>query len=467
MRKLFLIAFYYSGALITYVDPFYGVLMYTFMNIVRPEQLAWGDRGFAGRIFLIMQLACFTSWFMNKEKLTPEYTPLPFQIKLMLFIIVGIHISGFFGITLPEWQAKWSGQFMKITLFCFIISKSINTPKKLEQYYASALFCFVFLEIWGVFQKLGGNPFMEGIGGDQLGDRNDLGSVAVLYFPMAYYSIYSRNKWVKLGIGIPATIVFIIFILFTESRGAALGLSTCLLLIFLRTPGVQKIKMLFTVGIVGVLLLLVMIPLAPEGFFDDYTARLRTMLGDEDIESGEVEYEGSAAGRLAMWKAAYYFMKQHPEYWLTGLGMKGFRASYFKHIDEIEPYLTPEEYHHILFGGSGGKAIHNTYINMATSGGLLVFLPWSALLFYSWYQAHVIPKRYPRIVDGVNIHNYARAVEIGLLGAFISITFINADFVDFYYWHMAMAGVIANFGKAKLKKEALGEEEDEFLETSL
>ncbi len=104
---------------------------------------------------------------------------------------------------------------------------------------------------------------------------------------------------------------------------------------------------------------------------------------------------------------------------------------------------------------------------MATSGGLLVFLPWSALLLYSWYQAHVTPKRYPRIVDGVDIHNYARAVEIGLFGAFISITFINADFVDFYYWHMAMAGVIANFGKAKLKKEALGEEEDEFLETSL
>lgn len=464
MRKLFLIAFYWGWIFYTFIDPFYGVLLYTFMNIIRPEQLAWGDRAFAGRIFLATQAASFISWFIHKEDLTPEYTPLPFQIKLMIFIAIAIHISGFLGIPDPSTQAKWSSQFMKMTLFCFIISKTINTAKKLEWYYILSLGWFVFLEIWGIFQKLGGNVNMEGIGGDQLSNRNDLSSVVVLYFPMAYYTLYNQKKWIKLFVGIPVTIVFTIFIIFSGSRGAFLGLLACVGFIFLRTPGVQKFKILFTLIVVGALLVAVIVPLAPEDFFDSYTERLQTLFGEEEENTGEVEYEGSAAGRLAMWKAAYYFMKQHPEFWLTGMGMKGFRTNYINYIHELEPYLDERELALIVFHGSGGKAIHNTYINMATSGGLLIFLPWMFLLFFSVFQAHQIPKKYPKFVDGVNIHNYALAIETGLLGAGINVMFINAEFVDFYYWHLAMAGVIANLGMAKLKREKIGLEDEDFIE---
>lgn len=461
MRKLILIAFYYGGVLITYVDPFYGVLLYTFMNIVRPEQLAWGDRAFAGRIFLIVQVACFTSWVFNREKLTPEYTPLPLQIKILIVIVIAMLISWVFAISPPSESSKWSTQFMKITLFCFVISKSINTGKKLDWYFIVSLFFLMFLQLWGIQQKAGGgNPFMENIGGDQLSDRNDLGAVSVMYFPASYYMLYNRKKWIKLFIGIPTTIVSVMFILFTESRGAFLGLAVCFLFMFLRAPGVQKMKMIATVITVGILLIAVMVPLAPEGFFDDYTERLKTMLGEEEDFGEEVEYEGSAAGRLAMWKASYHFMRQHPEFWLTGLGPRGFSAVYFQYIDEIEPHLNEVEYYHILYGGRGGKAIHNTYINMATSGGILVFVPWMFLLFVAVIQAHQIPKTYPKIVDGVNIHNYAMAIELGLLGAGASVMFINAEYVDFYYWYITIVGVIANLGSAQIKKEELGLEEE-------
>ena len=466
MRKLFLLLMYWGSVPVIYIDPFYGVLMYTFMNIVRPEQLAWGDRDFAGRIFLVVQLACFTSWFMNREKLTPEDTPLSLQIKLMLFLIVAIHISGFFGITEPEVQAKWSEQFMKMTLFCFVMSKAINTARKVEIYYVVAIFWFMFLEVWGIFQKLGGNVYMENIGGDQLSNRNDLSSVIVLFFPMAYYSIYSRKKWIRLALGIPGTILFIIFILFTESRGAFLGLTASIIFIFLRTPGVQKIKILFTIMVVGVLLLLIIVSIAPEGFFDTYTERLNTLFGEEQQDTGEVEYEASAAGRLAMWKASLMFMKNHPEFWLTGMGMKGFRTSYFSYIDELEAYLSPEEFLFVIFGGKGGKAIHNTYINMLTSGGILVFFPWIFLLFFSLFQVHRIPKKYPKIIGGVNIHNYALALEAGMIGAGLNVMFINAEFVDFYYWHFAMAGILGNLGKAVLRREGTDFDDEDFEEFS-
>jgi probable O-glycosylation ligase (exosortase A-associated) len=468
MRRLFLLGVYW-GALpvILFTDPFYGILEYVCINIVRPEQLLWGDTGAVGRIFYAVQATCFFSWLVNKNKLSPADTSMPRQIKLMIVISCAMIVSSLLAIGPSETTWKWTTQFMKVSLFCFVLTQAINTAKKVEWYCVASLFFLMFLQVWGIFQKLGGNKFMEGIGGDQLSDRNDLSSVAVMYFPMAYYALYSTKKWIRLFIGIPATIVSVIFILFAESRGGFLGLLVCMLFIFLRTSGFQqRFKMIFTIIVVGALLVAVIVPLAPEGFFEGYSERLKTMLGQNQEESDEVEYEGSAAGRLAMWKAAYHFMRQHPEFWLTGLGMRGFSAIYVNYIDEIAPYLDDTELIHIFYGGSGGKAVHNAYINMATSGGVIVFLPWIYLLFYGWYQAHTIPRKYPQRIDGIDLHNYARAIEIGLVGMYTTITFINTEYVDFYYWHLAMAGILANLGKAKLKQEELGQGDEEMLELS-
>ncbi|MBN2267746.1 MAG: O-antigen ligase family protein [Candidatus Babeliaceae bacterium] len=468
MRLLFLMAIYWGALpIILMTDPFYGVLEYAFINIIRPEQLLWSGAVSVGRIFYAVQAVSFFSWLINRQKFTPENTPVPHQIKVMLIICAGMLISLPFAIGPFETNWKWTFQFIKISLFCFVLSQAINTAKKLEWYYAASLGWFMFLEIWGIYQKLGGNAYMEGIGGDQLGDRNDLSSVIILYLPMAYYFLYNRKRWIRLCIGIPATIISVTFIFFAQSRGGFLGLAICLIFIFMRTSGFQqKIKMIVTLLTVVILLIAFMIPLAPEGFFDEYTARLKTMLGEQSAEdTGEIQYESSAAGRLAMWKAAYYFMRQHPEFWLVGMGQRGFSAIYFRYIHEIALYLNDEDLGHVIYGGQGGKAIHNAYLNIFTSGGFIVFLPWIYLLFFGWYQAHNIPKKYPRIIDGVDIHNYARAVEIGLVGAYATIVFTNTEYVDFYYWHLVMAGIIANLGKAKLKRNELAGEDEEFMET--
>lgn len=465
MRTLFFMALFWGSMAFFFVDPFYGIVHYSLINIIRPEQLLWG--GGVGRIFLMSQAANFAAWLIKKEQLHPEDTPLPTQIKIMLVVGVGMLLSTAFATIPPEDSWIWTSQFFKtIIMFSFLMSKSINSAKKLELYYVISTSWFMLLQVWGIQQKRGGNERMEGLGGVQLGDVNDLASVAVLYFPMAYYMLYSKKRWVRLFVGIPTTLTSIMFILFGGSRGAFMGLAVCGFFIFLRTPGLQKFKMAFTSLIVGALLIGLLSVLAPPGFFDEYTARLKTMTGEESEDTGEVQREGSSAGRIAMWKAAFHLFRQHSEFWLTGMGMRGFSSLYYSYMSEIEPYLEPEEVTLIYHGGEGGKAIHNSYINLATSGGLVVIVPWFYLYFYAWFQAYRIPKKYPKIIDGVDIHNYAKATEIGLIGAALTILFINAEFVDFYYWHMTMAGIIANLGKAQLRRQALGQEDEEFDETT-
>lgn len=465
MRVLFLMTVLW-GALpvILFTDPFYGIVEYSLVNIIRPEQLLWSGAFGVGRIYYAMQVTCFISWLINREKLTPEYTPLPLQMKLLWVLALEMTFVTYTVAVNQDWSWMWTLQFIKATVFCFVMLKSINTAKKLELYYAASIVWFTLLEIWGIQQKLGGNDRMERLGGVLLPDVNGLAAVAIMYFPMAYYTIFSRNKKIKLFIGIPSTIIFMVFILFGGSRGAFLGLMVCLAIIFLKAPGLQKIRIIITLTIIGGLLVVVLRQVAPEGFFDEYVARLSTIQGEENVETGETEREGSSAGRIAMWKGAIAVYKNHPEYWLLGVGMYCYARMYARHLDEIAEVLTEQELAMVYWGGRGGKELHNTYLSVLMGGGAVVFITWMFLVFYAWFQVHTIPRRYPQIVDGVDIHNYARAIEIGIIGYCLCITFINMEFVDFFYWHLTMSGIIVNLGKAKLKREALGLEDEEFTE---
>jgi len=168
-----------------------------------------------------------------------------------------------------------------------------------------------------------------------------------------------------------------------------------------------------------------------------------------------------------MWKGALYIFRKHPEYWLLGVGMTSYRLMYYRrHGHELQAYLNPEEFAYVTYGGGGKKDLHNTYIDVLMGGGLLVFIPWLYLIFYSWRQARNIPRKYPQFIDGVNIHNYACAIEVGIVGYCLSITFVTMEFIDIFYWHLVMVGALANLGQTKLRREAVGDEDEEEIEQS-
>ncbi|GAK59427.1 O-antigen polymerase [Candidatus Vecturithrix granuli] len=460
MRKLFLIVMFWGPIPLIFVDPFYGTILYAVVNIIRPEQLLWGDTSATGRIFLATQVATFTSWIIHSNKLKLEYTKLPFQIKIFVLMIIEMIIVYFYALV-PAFSWRWTNLFIRVVLFCFLISKSINTTKKLELYYGISVLWWTLLAMWGIQQKFGGNSRMEGLGGVVLFDINDLSAVYMLYIPMGYYFMFSRNKLIKF-LGVYSTLVFIIFIILGGSRGAFLALIGSYAYIFLRSPGTQKIKTLFALIVVGGLLVFIFILFMPPEYISDYTERLKTMLGQESEDTGEVKYESSASGRVVIWKAALFIYRTHPEYWLTGVGMNCFYLIYKDyHIDEIRAYLEPDEFVQIA---QGGKQMHNTFLNFLLGGGLLVFPTYLFLIFYVIRQAHNIPKKYPKFVDGVNIHLYAWAIETGIIGFCIAVMFVTLEFIDFFYWTLTLSGVVANIGKSAQKQIELGKEDEEEIE---
>lgn len=467
MRQLVVIVMFWTPVFAAFIDPFFGILGYKLGSIIRPEQLMWGDMSAAGRIFLALQASILFSWFMHKDELNPEDTPLPFQMKILWLVAIEMTIVTFGFAIDQQWSWRWTSGFWKMTLLCFLMVKSFNNAKKLELYYALSLVWSTLLAIWGIQQKLGGNTRLEGLGGVQLPDSNAIAALYVLHFPMTYYTLFSRKKWIKTWVGIPSFIIMGIFILFTDSRGAFLGMAASMMWIFMRAKGGQKIKMLATLVLLVPLLLIIVNALIP-GFFDEYIDRLATITGEKDELTGEVEYEGSASGRMAMWRGAWHIYTHHHEYWLFGVGMHCYARMYYDyHIDELADVLSEEDYMHVLYGGKGGKDMHNTYLNVLLGGGAVTFLTWLFLIIYSWIQVHNIPKKYPRIVDGVDIHNYAKGIEVGIIGWAVCMVVGTREFIDFFYWYLIMGGIIANLGKAKLRREALGKEDEEYIPTNV
>ncbi len=462
MRRIFVMFMFWVPMGLIFKDPFFGILHYTLSSIIRPEHLTWGDSSAAGRIYLTIQVLTLISWMSNREKLDTEATGLVFQNKILWFIGLEMTHVSYFNAFDFDTSWYWASNFWKMTLYCFLLVKSFDNAKKIELYYGLSLIWLTLLAMWGIQQKFAGNDRLEGLGGALIPDSNGIAALYVMYTPVAYYAMFSRTRWIRY-VAVPAFILFSTFILFSGSRGGFVGLIVVMAWIFLSAKGLQKFKMMFNFMVLGSVLIGLISKFGPEGFFDEYTDRLATILGQKDEDSGEVKHEGSAEGRKAMWKGALHVYGLHPEYWWFGLGLNNYSQIYYKyHIDEIAEVVEEPDFSLVLHGGHGGKDMHNSYYNMLLGGGAITTVTWLSLLAYAFVQAHFIPKRYPKIVDGVDIHNHARAVEAGILGWSFCMTLGSREFIDYFYWFLVMPGVLANLGRARLKREALGREDEEF-----
>jgi len=132
---------------------------------------------------------------------------------------------------------------------------------------------------------------------------------------------------------------------------------------------------------------------------DKFWTRVSTITNPEAEEGSSIET------RIDNYKAA---LKMFVDYPIAGVGLYNFK---YKSKD---------------YGASGGKVVHNTYLEILTGGGLLSFIPFIAILMNSWNKLR-LRQRYNK-----QWRDFFICLKASFISLLITSFFISADHKKYY-----------------------------------
>ena len=217
-----------------------------------------------------------------------------------------------------------------------MIARIVTTEARFRGVIATLLVAHLFLLAMNPNVVMNPDQRNYIIGATFLGDGNDFSMSLCILIPFAISMAIGATTrwgrwfaWIGVGIGLLAIIA-------SQSRGAALGLGSVLVYLWLISP--RKMAVLAGVVVVG----LVVLVYAPPVYFQ----RMGTI--------ANYETEGSAMGRITAWKAGLRMVADNP---LTGVGAGHYAVSFGTKYRPPEaqgmPWLTAHSSYFLVLGELG------------------------------------------------------------------------------------------------------------------
>ncbi len=400
--------------------PFLGVVLYSALNLVRPEMFFWGGNTGARSLIFLFGVT-LASVFFNYHKL-PVKSFLSRETILLLWLYVAVLVS----ILLSQYNVNrayyYANELGKLFLFCSIMVLTIDSKKKIIRYEMVMLSCFAFLGVWGIDQHFRGNARLEGLGGHAYPDTNGVAAAYVLFFPVALnYALNGKSKLEKGG-GAAAALIMLILIIFTQSRGGFLGLTiaTCMIVV--------KSNKKFKILVYSISLFLLALPFISS----QYIARLKTITPQEGQP-----LESSANSRLYLWQAGMMVFADNPIFGAGFMAYPEAKMKYKSRFSRMDP-----EFRDYVFRETNKKVTHNTYIQLLSECGILGFVPFYLLVFGSLWQNFKIRNQVRGHPVDMELLHLLSAIEAGIWGYCVSIFFINNLTMVFMPWQLIICAVI-------------------------
>ena len=232
-----------------------------------------------------------------------------FKLSSTKYILIFLGLIGV-GILFADVKHYVWWKFVSVLGWFFIylaIIKNVDKEKGLAGVFITIVLCHLILLIINPDIIL--HPEVRTATGQEsfLGDGNDFSLSLNIVIPYCIYLCFiSRSKSMKLFF-LALTVLFVLAIVATSSRGGSIGLAAMLFYHWLKSN--KKIKSLIGLAILAIIVSLY----APSIYFE----RMGTI---KDYES-----EGSAQGRIVAWKSSIRIAADHP---LTGVGAGHFSVSF-------------------------------------------------------------------------------------------------------------------------------------------
>ena len=452
-RVLLILAITAVGVLMTFVDAYWGLLLYTWYSFASPLELTYGMLAGTRLSLIVGGLLLVTTIFQKKSFCV--YHPISVLMYFFLF-------SAFFSLA-AQMQFSVSTIFQRLELLSKIVIISALTPVLLTN--LSRLRWYIFTIgfsggllgcYYGIFGLAAGSMQIHGPG--RIGDNNGYSVFLAAMLPFVFYS----SKYVPLFSLSPfrsiATLVLVLgnclAVVLTYSRGGFLATSFVILLLLAKVKSL--VGRLLGWGIILPTLLfaawtvfsvnpdLIEIPTTINNetpatrIINGYVTRLRTLRGD-------IENESSAGGRLHFWRVAGEMIKDNPVF---GVGLGQYSHQYSKY-----------DFSDGEFGAA--RATHNTFLLIFSELGGLGFLMFVGMLVFLSLSLSRAKYRLSLLEPSPEVeeyYSYISMIRISLCGYLLGGMFVNVPFQEIF-WSLLSISISIDVCSLRLIKDMEVEQE--------
>jgi putative inorganic carbon (hco3(-)) transporter len=389
-------------------NPYYGVLVYTWVSYMNPHRLAWG---FA-QTFPAGKLAAASALLGILMRGPSDTRPLRKRENvLMIGLMVCFTLSSLFALHPDRAWSRWF-DMLKIIGMSLVTSVMLTDRRTVRCFFLVIVGSIGFYGFkGGIFSFVrGGEYTIWGPDGSIIGANNAIGLALNMCLPLFWYMAKDEKKlWVKRLL--QATFLLSIpSIMFTYSRASALTMGVVLILLVMK--GRKKVLLLGTLLVVAILA----VPFLPQ----EWVSRQESTL--------EYEKDMSATSRLESWKFCRKVLLHRP---LFGGGFDLYSAeSYSRYYPEFLQ-MFPEKV----------WSAHSIYFGTLAESGLFGFAFLFGAIGCSLRSLSQISHRVAAAPDLKWLGYYSDMVQVSMIGFLVNGAFVDmAHFDLIYHW----VGVVAS-----------------------
>jgi probable O-glycosylation ligase (exosortase A-associated) len=410
VRDVILIAVCIVAVPLSLIQPFAGVLFWTWVGYFNPQDFTYG---IASKIpfALLIALATMAGLIVTKRKQIPPLTVETGLLVVLWFWFCVTTVNVFFSPTLAHhWtdSVDFLWRVSKILLMVFVALALVTDSKRLRWWYlvTAASFAVFALKgsIFGVFS--GGQDKVYGPRNSMIYDNNDFGLAMNMALPMfAAFARTEDSRFLRWAF-VAAVPMGIMSVILTYSRGAMLGLVTVLFAMMMKSK--RRYLGLLGTGIVTAVVFFI----APEKWIE----RMLTLKN--------VGTDQSALARLHSWTFAYRLFLDHP---ILGGGFQTFTAPLYGQYNMLADRVQgPHSIYFQVLAEHGGP-------------GLVLFLGLIASCFWSCFR---LKRTFLRQPGSENLAAYADMVQLGLITFLVSGAFLGRAYFDLLYQLVATVVIL-------------------------
>lgn len=400
MRGLLLIGFIAAALPAVFVQPFVGVMLFSWVSFMNPQRVVYGI-GAEMPWAMIIGVATIVAWICSRENKRP---PTGATFWLIVAFLGYISLTTFFALSsLPSVFDEWD---LTSKMLIFVLITMILTTNRIR---AQALIWVMVISIGfysvkgGLFTLVtGGAAHVYGPAASMIADNNQFAVAMLVTVPlMNYLRVTSRQRFVRLGLA-AAMGLSLIAVLGSYSRGGLLALAAVGLFLWVKS----KRKSWPTLALLGIAVVgLTVMP---------------SQWGQRMDSIDHYKEDPSAMGRLSIWGAAIKIATARP---LLG---GGFKATITPEV--VERYAP----------GVRWRAVHSIYFEVLAEQGFVALLIWLAIPLVAWRNCRWISRRARDLPGWDWAATLARMGQVSLIAYLVGGAFLSLGYWDYYFTLVAL-----------------------------